>query len=102
MKKPKQGTSVTLRKLKPFSSKQQKNLLVYSLKRKVFLIENPVCQFAGCSSQSEDLHHKFGRGKYLNDVSTFSALCREHHTWVHENPVEAEKIGLWVPISKRK
>jgi hypothetical protein len=30
------------------------------------------------------------------DVDNAQALCRAHHRWKGENPVEAEKRGLWM------
>lgn len=42
---------------------------------------------------STEVHHKKGRGKYLLDVSTWLAVCRSAHNYIHDNPKEAEEKG---------
>lgn len=43
---------------------------------------------------SEDVHHKAGRtgGNFLDD-STWMALSRQAHEWVHKHPKDARALG---------
>ncbi len=43
---------------------------------------------------SVDIHHCKGRGQYLLDTSTWLAVSRKNHEWIHNNPTEAEFYGL--------
>lgn len=64
---------------------------------------HPRCQMVGthcanpkglqCLHNTQDVHHKAGRGRYLNDTSTWMPICRRCHQWVHENPHIAEELG---------
>jgi len=72
--------------------KRGKRLRYFKLAR-TFKREHPICQKCG-EARATDVHHKFGRGKFLNDVSTFVALCRSCHDWVHAHPKEAREAGL--------
>ena len=42
---------------------------------------------------STEIHHKKGRGKYLLDTSTWMAVSRDAHLWIHDNPKEARELG---------
>lgn len=67
----------------------------YLKKKKVYLKDNPNCQFPGCKKKANDLHHKRGRvGDLLTDERYFLGLCRDHHNWVHLNPIAALEMGL--------
>lgn len=80
--------------LRRVSKKHAKELRTYSKQRKNFLEEHTTCQYPGCFSPAQDLHHVFGRGKFLNVSSTFLALCRLHHNFVHDNPGTARTMNL--------
>ena len=71
--------------------------------------EGPVmCQFphaptfardnfiASCTRYADDLHEirSRARGGSITDPANVIPLCREHHRWVTEHPLEAEKEGL--------
>ncbi len=43
--------------------------------------------------RAEEIHHKRKRGKYLCDATTFMAVCREAHIWIHNNPRESREKG---------
>ena len=43
-----------------------------------------------------DLHHKAGRGKNLSNKSTFTAICRPCHDWIHAHPKDARETGWLV------
>lgn len=88
------------------SAKHKSRLEIYYELRNKFIAEHPWCQMciwegkaAGRGARrSVDLHHRRGRGKYLNDRSTFCALCREHHDFIHSHGKWARRNG-WL-ISK--
>lgn len=79
-------------KIKPVSDKLSKELRMYSKLRKQFLIENPFCAVYP-HLPATDIHHKKGRGKYLNDTSTWLAVSREGHTRIEMFPIEAKENG---------
>lgn len=43
-----------------------------------------------------DVHHvhPVGRGGPRLDPMNLAVLCRKHHGWVHDHPVEARDMGL--------
>lgn len=113
-------------RLRPVSKRRARELRTYSVKRKVFLAEHPLCQVwltkhgfkelgqgfyekhggkiysdlmveaEGCP-KSCDVHHKAGRtgGNYLAE-STWMAVSRDAHDWIHANPSEARRRGWLV------
>lgn len=80
-------------KIRQVSKAMANKLKLYSAQRKRFLEEHRFCQFEGCTDYSQDLHHSKGRGKHLLDESSFLALCRYHHDWVHSNSNKARELG---------
>ena len=82
--------------MKNKSKKMQRIDSKYSKLRRVFLNDYPMCQAAlpRCSHKSTEVHHKKGRGKYHNDVTTWLSVCRSCHTWIELNPIEAEELGF--------
>ena len=70
-------------------------LTIYNKLRKTFLEKYPLCQASlhNCNLKSTDVHHKKGRGKYLNDPTTWLSVCRSCHNWIEEHPVEATEMG---------
>ncbi len=75
------------------SEKRKKENLLYEKVRNEYMQKHPKCEFKGCNSQSEDLHHMRSRKYYLCDTSVFMAVCRNHHTWIHENDKESRDLG---------
>ena len=77
------------------SKKMQKLDTKYNQLRRVFLTDHPMCQAAlhRCTHKSTDIHHKKGRGKYHNDITTWLSVCRTCHNWIESNPIEAEELG---------
>ncbi len=71
---------------------------IYSVLSKDFLMDNPVCQCGreGCWGVATEVHHKKGRGKWLNVVEFFLSVCHHCHRWVELNPVEAKRLGYSV------
>jgi hypothetical protein len=69
----------------------------YSKKRLAFLALYNNCQakLVGCTGKATDVHHKAGRvsENYLN-IQTWLAVCRQCHTWIETNPLEAKELGF--------
>lgn len=110
-------------RIKPVSAKRAKLNKIYSALRKKFLEDNPLCEHWICElyhstpeeirpissifqdnpagvkhiPKSTDVHHRKGRGKYLLDVSTWMAVSREGHQWIHANPKESYEKGYMLP-----
>lgn len=63
------------------------------------LLERPICEFPRCLNNSYDVHEKLtrARGGDILDPDNVLALCRTHHTWVHDHPKEATELGLLTP-----
>lgn len=99
-------------KLNPMSQGRIIESRRYSSLRKKFLKEHPTCQ--ACKRHdvvrqesptctvgfafrrtATDIHHVKGRlgGNYL-DVSTWMAVCRTCHDWIHQHPKEARAAGM--------
>jgi len=80
------------------SSKRKKKDLEYSKLRKRFLTDNPLCMVKvnGCGHGATDVHHKFSgsdRDTYYLVQSTWLAVCRNCHDWIHKSPKEARALG---------
>jgi hypothetical protein len=80
--------------IKPVSDKRKAQNAEYSVLRKQFLEEHPICQFERCNEPSTQCHHKRGReGPWLTDVTEFMAVCMTHHSWIENNREEAAEKG---------
>lgn len=97
------GAKIALKrqKQKPIpktSKKMLANLKIYSVLRKDYLKDHPICECGrnGCKRKSQDIHHKKGRGIYLNVIEYWLAVARVCHTWINEHPKEAMFLGLTV------
>src|SRR5687768_7920981 len=77
--------------LRKVSKKLAPKLKQYSIQRKRFLEENTICPVTGLPTV--DVHHAFGRGPYLLDESTWIAVSREGHDWIHAHPNQARAKG---------
>lgn len=77
------------------AKKQKQNLTMYSKVRKEYLASHETCEasLAGCTHTATDIHHKKGRGIYLNDSSTFLAVCRNCHNYIELHPDFAKQKG---------
>ena len=78
--------------LKPVSAKLLNELSRYRALRKRFLVDNPQCAVYPHLPATE-IHHKKGRGKYLNDTTTWLAVSRQGHNRIEAFPVEAKEKG---------
>lgn len=103
-------------RLSPVSKKRKREARTYTAKKKAFLQAHPWCQaflshaqvnedypgavamavLLGCP-RSVDIHHKAGRtGSNYLDESTWMAVSRLAHDWIHTHPKEARKRGWLV------
>jgi len=69
----------------------------YSVLRKEFLAlpENKFCPIT--KQPTTEIHHKWSgkdRAKYFLDVSTWLAVSRDGHIWIHDNSKEAREKGF--------
>ena len=78
------------------SKKRAKQGRAYSTQRKAFLLARPVCEVCK-TARSQDVHHMRGRhGTNYLDETTWCAVCRTCHDWIHTHPREAKARGLLV------
>lgn len=83
-------------RLRRVSRKRALELKIYAQIRKDFLFTHSTCQFPGCVRLASDVHHVRGRlGSRLLDQRSWKAVCRICHTWLHDHPKEARKMG-WI------
>jgi hypothetical protein len=95
-KSPKVEKPPKVRKaIRPMSKKLSKERDTYRQLREEFLKqpENMFCAVYP-SIPSEEIHHSRGRHKYLNDVSTWIAVSRVGHDWIHANVALATERGF--------
>jgi len=82
--------------IRPLPNKSERRKFeekLYKDIRRIFLNQNPKCE-RNKTHKATEVHHKAGRnGTRLNDVSEFMAVCRECHSYIHENPKEARSKG---------
>lgn len=82
----------------PKKSKKQKVLDgKYAVLRIEFLgkKENQICPITG--QKTTEIHHKWSgkdRAKYFLETSTWLAVSRNGHSWIHENPKESRELGF--------
>jgi len=78
-------------------SKKQQILNREYLKRKEeYLKDHPLCvaRLEGCTRLATDIHHTTGRGVNLLKVETWIGVCRNCHTIIENNPLEAKEKQL--------
>lgn len=81
-------------KLSPVSARRRGELARYGIERKAFLAERPRCEVCN-TAPARDVHHAHGRtGSAYLDRSTWFAVCRPCHDWIHRNPSTARAFGL--------
>lgn len=81
--------------LKKVSTKYSKDLAVYRKLKKQYHEMNPICHRCKAHPSDESPHHMAGRGKLLNRVDLWAALCMLCHRHVHTYPAQAMKDG-WI------
>jgi cytochrome c553 len=80
------------------SSKRKKKDQEYLKLRNRFLTDFSLCQIAvkGCSINATDVHHTYAganRDAFYLVQSTWLAVCRNCHDWIHRSPKEARALG---------
>lgn len=78
------------------SAKRKLQNIIYSSERIKFLMlaENMLCPITG--EMTTEVHHTYSgkdRAKYYLDKSTWLAVSRDGHNWIHDNPAEAREKG---------
>ena len=86
----------SLYKIPKVSEKRKIENLKYSVLRVEFLgkKENQICPIT--KYPATEIHHTYcgkDRAKYYLDVSTWLAVSRDGHNWIHDNPKEARELG---------
>ncbi len=86
--------------LRRVSKKRAKELVIYRSLKKYILSQRPYCEMISqsgipsCLNYATQIHHSHGRGKLLNEVKFWWALCTECHAWIHDHAREARAKGL--------
>lgn len=83
-------------KVKKVSPKREELNKEYFILVEQFKKDNPLCKAnvnEFCTKDTDDPHHKRGRGIYLLDVSTWLPVCRSCHSFITSNPKEALERG---------
>ena len=85
-------------KIPQVSSKRKKKDQEYLKLRQRYLTENHLCMVKvnGCGNGATDVHHKFSgsdRDTYYLVQSTWLAVCRNCHDWIHAHPKESRAFG---------
>lgn len=86
----------------PLKSRSDKRVILdqlYSVSRQQFLVKNPFCQarLEGCTINATDVHHCFSgsnREKYFLNMTTWKAVCRSCHNFIHDHLSMEEAIDL--------
>jgi hypothetical protein len=95
-KKTKQPLKRSKKRIKSRSDKRVEEDEIYKQLRIEFLSreENRYCPITG--ELATEIHHTYSgkdRAKYYLDTSTWIAVSRNGHIWIHANPKEARKLG---------
>ena len=85
-------------KIPQVSSKRKKKDQEYLKLRERFLTQNHLCQVAvsGCTNGATDVHHTYAganRDAFYLVQSTWKAVCRNCHDWIHAHPIEARTMN---------
>lgn len=82
----------------PRSQKRSIQESLYSLRRKIFLQNHPMCQAhlpQVCTSVSTDIHHMKGRIEdLLLDETHWLSVCRGCHYYIEMRPEAAKELGF--------
>lgn len=94
-----EGCTKEPKKPKPIpkiSKKREKESREYTIKRLKFLAqpENMKCPITG--ERATEIHHTYSganRSRFYLDETTWMAVSRKGHLWIHANPVEARELN---------
>jgi hypothetical protein len=92
--------NIKLKSLNPISKVSPKRKIEnakYTVLRIEFLSkpENRICPITGWPAT--EVHHTYcgkDRAKYYLDTTTWIAVSRDGHNWIHDNPKEAREKGF--------
>ena len=91
--------------ISPVSKKRQVEMDEYSKKRLAFLALHITCQakLVGCTASSTDVHHLYSgkdRDKYYLKMDTWRAVCRNCHSYIHDNLSSEEAIEMGLKLKE--
>ena len=94
--KPEKSVKKKPKSIKKVSDKRAVENKIYTELRKAFLLlpENQVCPIT--KQEATEIHHAYSgkdRAKYFLDTTTWIAVSRDGHNWIHANPKEARELG---------
>lgn len=90
----------TKQKLRPMSQKRSGQQDEYKKKRRRYLMDFPICERRGCSSGSQEIHHKEkSNGDRYLDESKWMAVCRPCHREITLNPKWAYEEGYLLRVN---
>jgi hypothetical protein len=80
------------------SSKRKKKDQEYLKLRERYLTQNHLCMVKvnGCTNGATDVHHTYAgsnRDAFYLVQSTWLAVCRNCHDWIHAHPTEARTMN---------
>ena len=80
------------------SSKKKKKDQEYLKLRERYLTQNHLCMVKvnGCTNGATDVHHTYAgsnREAFYLVQSTWLAVCRNCHDWIHAHPTEARTMN---------
>lgn len=82
-------------RLSQVSETRKRYAYKYKEARLAYMQAHPVCEACGIAN-SEQLHHKKGRGRNYINIDTFMAVCHTCHTYIHAHPAESYEKGWMI------
>lgn len=91
-------------RLRPVSTKRAAENRQRAKVVKQLVEADPICAFPSCTAFASDPHEIVprSRGGSIVDPEIIRLLCRPHHNWAHEHPIQATELGLLVHSWNRK
>lgn len=91
--------------ISPVSAKRRVEMDEYSKKRLAFLTLHVNCQakLVGCTGKASDVHHLYSgkdRDKYYLKMDTWRAVCRNCHSYIHDNLSSEEAIEMGLKLKE--
>lgn len=94
--KQREKNSVPMAKISKVSPKREEINKEYFKLAEDFKTQNSECYAKIkniCTGKTDDVHHKKGRGRYMNNPDYFLAVCRSCHIFITNNPQIAIEKG---------
>lgn len=93
------------KRIAPVSKKRDIENTTYLKLKAAFLVVKPKCEanLPGCTHKSIDVHHLYSganRSKYYLNVGTWKAVCRECHSYIHDELSSEEAIDLGLKLKE--